>query len=287
MEPYIRLNTDLRKKAKTGFVKDFFKLMNNSVFGKSMENVRNWIDVELTVEESRKQKLQNKYRFKSTKEFNENLTAVLMNKAIVELNKPIYVGQAILDLSKKLMYEYFYDDIRKQYPKARMMYTDTDSFVLLIETKDFYKDMPLDEYDTSNYPKDHPCYSDKNKKVIGLPKDEGGGQPISEFVALRAKSYCVEGVGFGVTKCKGVKKCVTKKLTFETYKRCLDTGVPASKEWMRTLQSRKHVIETREFKKKTLSAFDDKRYYLNSINSLAHGHCRINDSTDIDLALVV
>ncbi|XP_067947067.1 uncharacterized protein [Watersipora subatra] len=278
MEPYIRLNTDLRKQAKTDFEKDFFKLMNNAgPFGKSMENVRKRIDVELTTKMNHKQKLINKPRFKCKKEFNENLAAILMSKSTVTLNKPIYIGQAILDLSKLLMYEFFYDDIRQRYPDARMMYTDTDSLVLLIETEDFYKEMPLEKYDTSNYPKDHPCYSEKNKKVIGLPKDEGGGKAISEFVALRAKSYCVEGEGWGLTKCKGVKKCITKNLMFDTYKQCLDSGDPAPNATMTTLQSKLHEIKNWTFSKKTLSAFDDKRYYLDSINSLAHGHYRIND----------
>ncbi|XP_067947655.1 uncharacterized protein [Watersipora subatra] len=277
MEPYIRLNTDLRKKAKTDFKKEFFKLMNNAGFGKSMENVRKRIDVELTTKMNRKQKLINKPRFKCKKEFNENLAAILMSKSTVTLNKPIYVGQAILDLSKLLMYEFFYDDIRRRYPDARMMYTDTDSLVLLIETEDFYKEMPLEKYDTSNYPNDHPCYSEKNKKVIGLPKDEGGGKPIAEFVALRAKSYCVEGEGWGLTKCKGVKKCITKNLKFDTYKQCLDSGDPVPNATMTTLQSKLHKIKNWTFSKKTLSAFDDKRYYLDSINSLAHGHYRIND----------
>ena len=102
------------------------------------------------------------------------------------------------------MYHWYYDDIKKPYHDARMMYMDTGSFVLCIETKDFYKEMPLEKYDTSNYPEEHPCYSSKNKKVIGLPKDEGGGQPISEFACFRSKSHCVKFEDWQMNKCKGV-----------------------------------------------------------------------------------
>ena len=115
MKPYIELNTELRKRASSDFEKDFFKLMNNSVFGKSMENVRNRIEVQLHTDRNKKLKRIKNPRFKCTKEINENLSAITLHKTEVELNKPIYVGQAILDISKTLMYDYFYT-LRKQYP---------------------------------------------------------------------------------------------------------------------------------------------------------------------------
>ena len=156
-----------------------------------------------------------------------------------------------------------------------MMYTDTDSFVLLIHTDDFYKEMPLEEYDTSNYPETHRCYSDKNKKKIGLPKDEGGGKPIAEFVTLRSKCYCVRFEDSQMKKCKGVKKCVVEDMRFDDYKRCLDTGEPAPDKRMNIIGSRLHELKTLSLVKKTLSAFDDKRYYTDGVTSLAHGHWRI------------
>lgn len=112
MKPYIELNTELRKKAETDFEKDFFKLMNNSVFGKSTENVRRRIDVRLTTEDKKKEKWIKNPRFKCTKEFNEDLSGFLMIKKTTTLNKPLYVGQAILDVSKILMYEYYYNNIK-------------------------------------------------------------------------------------------------------------------------------------------------------------------------------
>lgn len=200
-----------------------------------------------------------------------------MNKEVVTLNKPVYVGQAVLDLSKTLMYHYYYNDIRIRYPGARMMYTDTDSFVFYIETEDFYKETSLDKYDTSNYPQDSPFHSEVNKKMIGLPKDEGGGQPISEFVGLRAKSYCVKFEDWQMTKCKGVKKCVVKTIGFDAYKQCLITGKPAPDAQMTVINFKLHQIKNLTFTKKTLAAFDDKRYYTYSINSLAHGHHKISN----------
>ena len=116
----------------------------------------------------------------------------MMNKASVTLNKPIYAGQAILDISKTLMYHLYYNDIQKKYLDARMMSTDTNGFVLYIKMEDLFKEMPLKKYDTSNYPEEQPCYSWKNKKVIGFPMDERGGQPIWEFRCLRSKSYCAK-----------------------------------------------------------------------------------------------
>jgi len=115
-----------------------------------------------------------------------------MNPMTVKLDKPVYVGQAILDLSKIIMYNYWYGDIREKYSYARLLYTDTDSFGFFVKTEDYYKDMDLTKNDMSNYSKDHPCFSEQNKKVVGLPKDDGGGKPILEFLALRSKSYCVK-----------------------------------------------------------------------------------------------
>ena len=160
--------------------------------------------------------------FKRAKEFNDTLTAYLMNPVTVTLDKPLYVGMAILDLSKILMYNYWYDVIRKKYPDARLLYTD--SIVFRVETEDKYKEMNLTKYDTSNYPKGHPCFSERNKKVVGLPKDEGGGQPISKFVALRSKSYCVKFQDTELKRHKGVKKCVVKNFTIDTYRDFLLSG---------------------------------------------------------------
>ena len=189
------MNNDLRKQAKNDFEKDFFKLMNNSVFGKTMRNVRNHRDIKIVTMDKRRSILASEPNYHSTKYISKDLLIMEMKKTEVKMNKPIYLGQAILDLSKTLMYEFWYDYIKPKYgDKARLCYMDTDSFVINIKTEDFYKDIASDVerwFDTSNYEKkdNRSLPIGKNKKVIGLFKDELGGKIVAEFCALRAKAY--------------------------------------------------------------------------------------------------
>ena len=142
MEPYIRKNTDLRKEAKNAFEKDFCKLMNNSVFGKTIENIRKRQNVKLVDDRKKAVKLTSKPNFDRAKIFDEHLVTVHMKKTEVYFNKPIYVGQAILDLSKTLMFDFHYNFIRNKYGhKAELLFTDTDSLMYLIQTDDFYHDI--------------------------------------------------------------------------------------------------------------------------------------------------
>ena len=242
-----------------------------------MEDIARRTVVDLHIDGKKKKRCIKNPRFKCTKDFNQELSAFLMRKATVKLDKPLYVGQAILDVSKICMYKFFYNDVRQQYPNAKMLYTDTDSFFLSVETNDFYEEIDVAKYDTSNFPEDHPRYSSANKKVVGLPKDEGAGKPIAEFAVLRSKSYCVRFEEKEAKRHKGVKKYVVKTFTFDMYKRCLDSGRAAPKCQMTVIGQRLHEIKTQTLTKKTLSAFDDKRYYTDSINSLAHGHYKIDE----------
>ena len=139
------MNTRLRKGAQNDFEKDFFKLMNNSVFGKTMENVRNHRNIKLVTTNKQRSKLASKPNYHSTKYISKDLLIMEMKKTEVKMNKPIYLGHAILDISKTLMYEFWYNYIKPKYgDKARLCYTDTDSFVIYIKTKDFYKDVAND-----------------------------------------------------------------------------------------------------------------------------------------------
>ena len=226
MKPYIDMNTRLRKEAQNDFEKDFFKLMNNSVFGKTMENVRNHRNIKLVTTNKQRSKLASEPNYHSTKYISKDLLIMEMKKTEVKMNKPIYLGQAILDISKTLMYEFWYNYIKQKYgDKARLCYTDTDSFVIYIKTKDFYKDIANDVekwFDTSNYDikNERPLPIGKNKKVIGLFKDELGGKIIIEFCALRAKaySYLMEDDSEH-KKVKRTKKSIIKReLMFEHYK---------------------------------------------------------------------
>ena len=213
MEPYIRKNTDLRKLASNAFEKDFFKLMNNSVFGKTIENTRKRQNVILIDNKDLAYKLSSKPNFDRSTIFDENLIAFRMKKAEVYFNKPIYVGLAILGLSKTLMFDFHYNYIREKFgEKAELLFTDTDSLMYLIQTEDFYQDIKR-KFDTSDYPEKHPSgiKTGINKKVIGKFKDEVAGKQITHFVGLRPKLYSfkVED-GSETRKAKGVKKNVIK-----------------------------------------------------------------------------
>ena len=145
MKLYIDVNADLRKQAKTDFEKDSFKLMNNSVFGKTMENVRNHRDIKLIVTNGRRKKLVSEPNFHTSKHFSEELMAIEMRKTKVTMNKPVYLGQAILDISKTLMYEFWYDYLKPKYDdKVKICYMDTDSLIIHVKTEDFYKDVVQD-----------------------------------------------------------------------------------------------------------------------------------------------
>ena len=189
------MNTKLRMKAKNNFEKDFFKLINNAVFGKTMENVKNYRYIKLVSTDKQRNKFASEPNYHSTKYISEDLTVMEMKKAEVKMNKPIYLGQAILDISETLMYEFWYEYIKPKYKdKARLCYMDTDSFIINIKTEDFYEDIAGDVrkwFDTSNYDENdkRPLPIGINKKVLGTFKDELGGTVMSEFVALRAKTY--------------------------------------------------------------------------------------------------
>ena len=286
MKPYIEMNTNLRTKAKNNFEKDFFKLMNNSVFGKTMENIRNRVNVKLVNTEERLKKLSARPNYKSCKIFNENLISVHMKKTSLTMNKPVYLGMCILDLSKTIMYDFHYNYIKPKYgAKAKLLFTDTDSFLYEIETEDFYKDISgdvKDRFDTSDYKEDHPSGipTGINKKVLGMFKDEAVGKNIKEFVGLRAKLYSfIMEDGKENKRCKGVKKQVVESsITHEDYKTCLRTG----KEQLRKqniLRSYEHEVFTEEINKIALSALDDKRHILSDgIHTLAWGHYKIKNN---------
>ena len=195
MKPYIGMNTKSRTEAKNDFEKDFFKPMNNSVFGKTMENVRKHSAIKLVKKDKRRNQLASEPNYHTPKYFSENVMAIEMKKTKVKMNKPIYLGMSILDISKTLMYEFWYDYIKPKYQdRAKLCYMDTDSFVIHIKTEDFYEDIPDDVekwFDTSNYSKDDnkPLPLGWNMKVIGLFKEEFGGKIAKEFVGLRAKAW--------------------------------------------------------------------------------------------------
>ena len=170
--------------------------MNNSVFGKAMENIRKHRNIKLVRNREAYLKLVMKPNFKSGVRFGENLMGCEMGKIKVVMNKPVYLGQAVLDLSKIVMYEFHYDYMAPKYgKKLDLCYMDTDSLIYNIEMEDFYKDIAEDvpaRFDTSGYNPDRPLPVGLNKKVIGLMKDEIGGEIMTEFMTLRPKMYAIK-----------------------------------------------------------------------------------------------
>ena len=264
LKEYVDVNTELRKKATNDFEKDFFKLMNNAVFGKTMENVRKHRDIKLVKSDKKRNKLVSEPNFHTMKLIDNNLAIIEMRKVKVKMNKPIYLGLSILDISKITMYEFWYNYVKiKCEDKARLCYMDTDSFVVNIKTKDFYKDISQDvnkRLDTSNYTSDRPLPTGINKKVIGLMKDELSGDIITEFVALRPKAYSYITNDFiEMKKTKGTKKCVVNKmLRLEDYKKCLFDNRKVLKSQQR-FKSENHEVYTENINKIALSCDDDKR----------------------------
>ena len=264
LKKYIDFNTDLRMKATNYFEKDFFKLMNNAVFSETMENVLKHRDLKLVRTDKKRNKLVSEPNYYTMKLIDDNLAIIEMRKVKVKMNKPIYLGLSILDLSKITMYEFWYDYVKVKYEdRVKLCYMDTDSFVLNLRTKDFYKDISedvKDRSDTSNFNCDRPLPIGVNKKVIGLMKDELGGDIITEFVALRPKAYAyITDDLVELKKAKGTKKCVVKKmLRFNDYKKCLFEKEKILKSQKR-FKSENNSVYTECINKIALSCGDDKR----------------------------
>jgi hypothetical protein len=291
MKEYIDLNTSMRAKATTEFEKDFYKLMNNAVYGKTMENVEKRRDIRLKTE-AVAMKLARKPNFISRTIFDKNLIAVHMKKTCTKYNKPMYVGMVILEMSKLHMYDFHYNVIKKKIPNVKLCYMDTDSFIYAtsINVYDFIaKNKSL--FDTSNYKTDHPLYSKENSKVIGKFKDELGGMIMEEFCGLRAKLYAFDfyneqldkqtnqEIGYEERKrAKGIKKSVIdRKITMNHYKKCNFKGTEEYHK-MTSFRSYKHEIYTIEQNKKSLCPKDDKRYIApDNITTYPWGHCMIEE----------
>lgn len=288
LKQYIDLNTKLRQEAKSTFEQDFFKLLNNSIFGKTLENsekrvnvhlVNQWSDSNnITKKRNSAGKLIAKPNFHSATVFSENLVAIQLKPDRLVLDKPIYIGFAVLELSKSHMYDFHYSVFKPFYnSRLTMCYTDTDSFIYDIRTEDLYKDLKnifLRYFDTSNYPLENdfdlPLL---NKKVPGLFKDEMGGRLIKEFVGLRSKLYCIKTAdNIIVKKAKGVKSCVVRDFTISDYEKTLFQGDVVRKVNV-LFKTIKHTIFTQSINKIALSNDDDKRLISqDKISTRAWGH---------------
>ena len=237
---YIDMNTELRKKASNDFEKDFFKLMNNAVFGKTMENVRKHRDIKLVKTDHKRNNLVSEPNYHTMKLISENLSIIEMKKVKVKMNKSIYLGLSILEIRKIIMYEFWYDYMKKKYgDMVKLCCMDTESLIMNIKTKDFCKDIAQDveRFDTSNYDVDRALPKGKNKKLISLMKDELAGGIITDMVGS------------------------------------LFDNEPMLKSQQR-FKSEHHEVYTENINKIALSSNDDKRIVaLDGITSYPYGYC--------------
>ena len=280
LQPYIEFNTSKRKEATTDFGKDFFKLMNNAPYGKTMEDVKGHMEFSLITDTNQYAKAVSKPTYKATTIINENIVGVEHAKKKIKLNKPMSVGVSVLDLSKLHMYSFYYEVLKPRYgDKVELLYTDTDSLIVNIKTDDVYADMReptmKQHFDFSDYPEAHPNHDKSNAKVLGKFKCETNGKPIKKAVFLKAKMYGLKVAGEkDKLTAKGCPKHTIKKYTsFDVFEHTLlhDQVVNIN---FNTIRSQKHQVKTLNIQKVGLSNFDNKRWYLDNINSLAYGHRR-------------
>jgi hypothetical protein len=240
-----------------------------------LENVRKRIDLKLVKTYEQAKKYIKRPNFTYLKRFSENLCAIHLEKTKVYLNKPIYVGFSVLELSKLHMYKFYYDKLKPKFESGiNILYCDTDAFVLHIKTGNLMKDIQdmKSEFDFSDYPKEHTLQDNSNKKVVGKFKDELNGSVMSEFISLRSKMYAFKVAEKEKKICKGISRvAIENELKFEDYYNCLFNN--KSKDILnRRFVSINHQIYTQNVMKKGLSTSDDKRFYINEVESVPFGY---------------
>lgn len=280
LKPYVDFNSRQRAQAQNSFEKDFYKLKNNSLFGKTMEDVRKHSIYKLVTDPDYFKKLASSPLFHDRDIITEDIVGVKMFKTKVKLNKPIYIGQAVLDHSKHAMYTLFYETLPScpLIHKIKLLGGDTDSFFLQLtvdqDTKvsDILSNMK-DFVDFSNYPSSHPLHSNQNKAKLGCFKDELAGQEIQEMILLRPKMYSikVKGEGQEIKRAKGIGKSIVKNLRHEAYQEAYHEHKESLIE-MTILKSTSHTVQTYTFQKRGLSCWEDKRVWLSANFSLPHGN---------------
>lgn len=292
LRKYIELNTKERTKTRNSFEKELYKLMNNAIFGKCMENVRKRIKLFLRSTWEGRYGARNLVAspfFKNRTIFNEHLVAIEMNKQTIVMDKPIPTGLAVLDLSKVVMYEFYYEYLKPKYGEnIQLMYTDTDSFIILVKTQDFYEDIQADihRFDSSDYPQNNKFNMPLvNMKKPGAFSDEMGGKLITRFVGLRSKMYslcvpeCAKEEDREVKRAKGVKKSLLRtQISFENYMHCLLSNEILTKDQITFRTKLHHLFTVKQVNKIALSALDDKRYLMKcNSNESERNNCDYND----------
>ena len=288
LKKYIDYNTNCRTIATSKFERDYYKLMNNAMFGKTQENLRNRVKVEVILCREIALKRVAKPNFERSQIVRDDLVIIQTKQPTLMLNKPVYVGFSVLELSKLLMFRFHYEKMLSKYGEnIALCFTDTDSLLYhIIQDGSIYDDMQDDDdYDFSEYAFDHPLYNLKNKKVIGKMKDELNGIILEDFIGLRSKCYSLLFNGLvdenrlidleqrENQKTKGIKKNVKSAHLRHNHFKSVLGQLKTIVIKQNVIKSRAHTISTYHQTKVALSAFDTKRWIKDdNINTNAFGH---------------
>ena len=289
MKNFIDFNSGKRAEATSKNDQDRFKLMNNSNYGKLIEDLRKRSNVDVVKDARRARKLTSRPQYKGFQTLDEEVTLVQSMKGKLTLNKPIACGFIVLEMAKLHMSWFWYEVLKPMYgDKIKLLLSDTDSFIYSVFTEDGYQDLwKLKEHmDMSVYSKDSKFYSPENKKVIGKFSDEKPGHIIKEVIALKPKMYSILAEALPASGeepkehfvvAKGITKAAQKTLTHEGYRSVLDSaGVSMCK--IDSIRSFKRKLFTISVNKRGLSSYDDKKYILDDgVHTLCYGHFRISE----------
>lgn len=276
LKNYIDHCTTLRQEAKTDFGKRLFKLFSNSVFGKFIEQTRNYMTVKFCSKDEKVVSHISNVNFENFKIISDNLVAFFEKEKCVKLNKAFPIGFTILDRSKEYMFSQFYEVIKPKFKHCHVVMSDTDSLCLSVKEKRTINPLiKLKKHvDFSNYPNNSPFFTKQNANKLGFWKDELQGRKMKRFVGLRSKTYAytLDKEKLNVySKCKGITKAYRKTLRFASFTNCLK-NISKKKVVQYRIQSKNHIVHTLKINKTAFTSFDDKRYLMNcGVHSLPYG----------------
>lgn len=288
-KPYTDWCTARRAASQSAFVKRLMKLLVNSTFGKTIQNVRNLLDSKFCRSEKQVKKWMTNPRFSNMKIIADQLVLIFLNRTTVSMNKPYSCGFTILERSKCFMYEQYYDVLKPKLGNCTVLMSDTDSLVLQVRNKQSTDNLKkiATFMDFSNYPPEHKLFSIENKNKLGYWKDELQGDTMTDFCGLRSKTYSFllnnkeKNEKIFKSKCKGITKNYRKKISFNNFKNCVLTYDSISITQYQ-IRAKTHRIYTAAISKLCFSSFDDKRYLLNcGVHSLPYGSKLIKKSQDV------
>lgn len=289
LKTYIDYYTAKRKASKTPFAKRLYKFFVNAVYGKFIEQIRNYLECKICTTKKEVMKNITNVRFESLKIISNKLVVIFLKPEKLVFNKAYPIGFSILELSKLFMYQQYYECIRPRLSNCEVLFSDTDSLALVVfnETKTDNIAKMHDMIDFSNYDVSHPKFNTKHANTLGYWKDELQGHSIKEYVGLRAKCYTIKMEKRNKTEikttCKGIRKGYKKAIPFSKFRKCIQT-INQETITQYNIQSKSHIVNTMRLKKICFGSFDDKRYLFNcGFHSVPYGSCYIAQYENDDI----